>query len=85
MELTVTPPGLVVPVTNHCAVAPFLNPLPETMTLRFVVPWDCVVRVGAVHLDLGGGVLCSQCGKADEYQTSQENVADFLMSSLPRR
>lgn len=39
VELTVTPPGFVVPVTNHCAFAPFLNPLPLTVTLRLMVPW----------------------------------------------
>src|SRR5215467_3034745 len=39
VELTVTPPGLVVPPTNHCALAPLLKPLPFTVTFRFVVPW----------------------------------------------
>src|SRR6516164_1788654 len=39
VELTVTPPGLVVPLTNHCALAPLLKPLTFTVTFRFVVPW----------------------------------------------
>src|SRR5215467_10717112 len=39
VELTVTPPGFVVPVTNHCALAPFLNPLPPITTFRLTVPW----------------------------------------------
>src|ERR1051325_6064646 len=39
VEFTVTPPGFVVPVTNHWALAPFLNPLPLIVTVRFMVPW----------------------------------------------
>src|SRR6476661_4530519 len=42
VEFTVTPPGLVVPLTNHLALAPFLKPLPLTATFRFVVPWGAV-------------------------------------------
>lgn len=39
VEFTVTPPGFVVPVTNQCAFAPFLKPLPLMVTFRLVVPW----------------------------------------------
>ena len=39
VELTVTPPGFVVPVTNHWALAPLLNPLPLSVTFKLVVPW----------------------------------------------
>src|SRR5438552_5801543 len=45
VELTVTPPGFVVPVTNHCALAPFLNPLPLMVTFRFTVPWGAALGV----------------------------------------
>src|SRR6266404_2681699 len=45
VELTVTPPGSVVPVTNHFAFALFLKPLPVTFTLRLIVP--CAVDAGA--------------------------------------
>ena len=38
-----TPPGFVVPVTNHWALAPFLNPLPEMVTSRLIVPWGAAV------------------------------------------
>src|SRR5439155_17034659 len=48
VEFTVTPPGLVVPVTNHWALAPFLNPLPLTVTFRFTVPWGAAL--GGVDL-----------------------------------
>jgi hypothetical protein len=44
VELTVTPPGSVVPVTNHFALAPFLKPLPVTFTFRLIVP--CAVEEG---------------------------------------
>ena len=43
VELTVTPPGFVVPVTNHCALAPCLKPLPLTVTFRLMVPWAAEV------------------------------------------
>lgn len=48
VELTVTPPGFVVPVTNHCAFAPFLNPLPLTVMSRLMVPW--AAALGLVEL-----------------------------------
>ena len=38
VELTVTPPGFVVPLINHWALAPALKPLPPTVTLRLIVP-----------------------------------------------
>src|SRR5579864_3208339 len=48
VEFTVTPPGFVVPVTNHSAFAPFLKPLPLTVTLRLVLPWGAAL--GLVEL-----------------------------------
>src|SRR6266852_3393149 len=48
VEFTVTPPGFVVPVTNHCAFAPFLKPLPLTVMLRLMVPWGAAL--GLVEL-----------------------------------
>src|SRR5579864_5675182 len=48
VELTVTPPGFVVPVMNHWALAPFLNPLPLTVTFRLMVPW--AAELGLVEL-----------------------------------
>src|SRR5215813_13291975 len=43
VEFTVTPPGFVVPVTNHCATAPLLNPFPVTTTSRLIVPWGAAL------------------------------------------
>src|SRR5205814_2536582 len=43
VELTVTPPGFVVPVMNHCALAPFLNPLPVMATSRVTVSWGAAL------------------------------------------
>src|SRR5579864_5868192 len=48
VEFTVTPPGLLVPLTNHCAFAPALNPLPPTVTLRLIVPWTAEFGVALV-------------------------------------
>src|SRR6516225_3751588 len=50
VELTVTPPGLVVPVTNHFAAAPFLKPLPDTITSRLMVP--CADELGFAAVTL---------------------------------
>src|SRR5882762_5981323 len=47
VELTVTPPGLVVPLRNHWAFAPFLNPFPLTVTFRLIVP--CGAALGLVE------------------------------------
>src|ERR1035437_1689527 len=48
VEFTVTPPGLVVPETNHWATAPFLNPLPLTTTSRLTVPCAALLRTAEV-------------------------------------
>src|SRR5579862_5690522 len=48
VEFTVTPPGLLVPLMNHCAVAPAWKPLPPTVTLRLAVPWVAEVGVALV-------------------------------------
>src|SRR5215471_6913768 len=53
VEFTVTPPGLVVPLTNHCALAPFLKPLPFTMTSRLTVP--CAAELGVAEVT----VICA--------------------------
>src|SRR5258707_114024 len=58
VELTVTPPGSVVPVTNHFAFAPFLKPLPVTFTFRLIVP--CSVDAGAA------AVTWTCCAWADD-------------------
>src|SRR5215469_4958928 len=39
VELTVTPPLFVVPVTWNAAFAPLLKPFPLIVTSRLVVPW----------------------------------------------
>ena len=43
VELTVTPPGFVVPVTNHWALAPFWNPFPVIAMSRLIVSWGAVL------------------------------------------
>ena len=43
VEFTVTPPGFVVPVTNHWAWAPFWNPFPVMAMSRFMVPWGAAL------------------------------------------
>jgi len=48
VEFTVTPPGLLVPLMNHCAVAPAWKPLPPTVTLRLTVPWVAEFGVALV-------------------------------------
>src|SRR5579862_4373495 len=48
VEFTVTPPGLLVPLMNHCAVAPAWKPLPPTVTLRLAVPWVAEFGVALV-------------------------------------
>src|SRR5215469_10165540 len=53
VEFTVTPPGFVVPVTNHWAFAPFLKPLPLTVTFRLTVP--CAAELGFAEIT----VICA--------------------------
>ena len=68
VELTVTPPGFVVPVINHCALAPFLKPLPDTITLRLVVP--CVVELGLALVTV---ICASACGESTQHRKNRTN------------
>ena len=64
VEFTVTPPGSVVPVMNHWALAPFLNPLPLMLTplysLARKLPWtrEAARRLGLVtHAQMIGTLV----------------------------
>src|SRR5689334_21523347 len=51
VELTVIPPGSVVPVKKNLELAPFLNPLPPTATFRLMVP--CAAEFGFAEVTCG--------------------------------
>src|SRR5512146_1962594 len=69
VEFTVTPPGLLVPLTNHCALAPALKPLPPTVTLRLVVPWTAEFGI-ALFTD-----ICAPAGLASRASVTIRNIS----------
>src|SRR5436309_4079994 len=86
VEFTVTPPGLVVPVTNHWALAPFLNPLPLTVTFRFTVPWGAAL--GVVELTwicaIAETALRKLTAPAKTSRTNQQRL-DFILCTPKQR
>src|ERR1700758_666314 len=60
VELTVTPPGFVVPLINHWACAPALKPLPPTVTSRLIVPWVAEFGTALVTEIWAGAELASK-------------------------
>src|SRR5579863_3562577 len=70
VEFTVTPPGLLVPLMNHCALAPAWKPLPPTVTLRLTVPWVAEFGVALVT------DICATAGLASRNRVAGRNSSN---------
>jgi hypothetical protein len=79
VEFTVTPPGFVVPVTNHWALAPFLKPLPLIVTFKLVVPWGAaegLVEVTCIWPAAGNAPIAATTIKMAS--SNDEQRLDFI-------
>src|SRR3990172_1543843 len=84
VDLTVMPPGLVVPVTKNWETAPRLKPLPLIVTLRLTVPWGA--EEGSAELTwmscaTAGAGTPAEARKSNRQPTRPADVAvDFIHS-----
>src|SRR5579872_7349315 len=79
VEFTVTPPGLLVPLMNHCALAPAWKPLPPTVTLRLTVPWVAEFGVALVT------DICADIGWASMASVKTRNIGITAGRTVARR